>query len=309
MDWLKDDGPKDKVHSIKPWKVAIVDDDVEVHKITELALKSFNFEQRSLSFIHAYSGAEAKTLINKHSDIAILLLDVVMEDDDAGLNVVKYVREELDNHSTRIILRTGQPGSAPKEDVIQNYDIDGYKSKAEISRSDLIMQFYTALRSYRDIVNIQQYRNGLEAVINAMLSLAEMTNVEEFAGALLTQLAVVLNSNKTEFVIQDSETFALSVKDANSWELFTNRYEVKLDNEADVDNDFKALAKQALANKQSVNQPPLYAHYYRSKTGSESVFILRNSQPLSDYNRHLLEIFSKNAIISLNHLIQSNKSN
>ena len=36
-----------------------------------------------------------------------------METDDAGLRLVKRIREELKNQLVRIVLRTGQPGQAP----------------------------------------------------------------------------------------------------------------------------------------------------------------------------------------------------
>ncbi len=92
----------------------IVDDDPGVHKATQLALKNFVFDGRSLSFIQAFSGSQAQQLISGHPDIAFMLLDVVMESNDAGLKVVRYIREDLKNKRVQIILRTGQPGEARK---------------------------------------------------------------------------------------------------------------------------------------------------------------------------------------------------
>ena len=111
------------------WKILVVDDDVEVHNVTGLVLSDFTFEGKSLSFISAYSAQEAKQLIQAHPDTAIILLDVVMETENAGLQVVKYIREELDNQLVRIIVRTGQPGRAPESVVVVNYGIDDYKTK------------------------------------------------------------------------------------------------------------------------------------------------------------------------------------
>jgi CheY-like chemotaxis protein len=124
---LEDEVDEKNLEFVKNWKILIVDDDENVHQITELALEGFSFAERGLQFFNAYSGEEAKKIIAKHDDIALMLLDVVMETDHAGLDVVKYVRDDLKNTSTRIVLRTGQPGEAPERSVITMYDINDYK--------------------------------------------------------------------------------------------------------------------------------------------------------------------------------------
>jgi CheY-like chemotaxis protein len=132
------------------WKVLIVDDEPEIHAVTKLALSDFVFQDKRLEFISAYNGKEAKQFFIEHKDIAVVLLDVVMETDDAGLKVAEFVRNEAMNNFTRIILRTGQPGQAPERDVIVNYDINDYKSKTELTSQKLFTVVIAALRSYRD---------------------------------------------------------------------------------------------------------------------------------------------------------------
>ena len=53
--------------NIDPWKVLIVDDDADVHEITEIALKRLVSEGRTVSFRNAYSSEEAieKLIENK----------------------------------------------------------------------------------------------------------------------------------------------------------------------------------------------------------------------------------------------------
>lgn len=99
-----------------PWLILIVDDDHEVHAITRVVLGDATFEKRPLKFLSAYSARQARALLAEHRDIAAILLDVVMETDDAGLTLVRHIREELGNRQVRIILRTGQPGQAPERD-------------------------------------------------------------------------------------------------------------------------------------------------------------------------------------------------
>ena len=133
------------------WKVLIADDDAAVHQVTKMVMSGFQFDDLPVQFISAFSGKEACEMIDQHPDIALVLLDVVMEDDQAGLNVAHYIREEAGNHAVRIVLRTGQPGQAPEEDVVRRYDINDYKDKTELTKTKLVTLFFSALRSYRDI--------------------------------------------------------------------------------------------------------------------------------------------------------------
>ncbi|MGB7443740.1 MAG: adenylate/guanylate cyclase domain-containing protein [Coleofasciculaceae cyanobacterium] len=146
------------------WKILIVDDESEIHNITNLVLNDFSFEGKSLTFISAYSGQEAKELLKKHPDTALILLDVVMETDDAGLEVVKYIRDVLDNLLVRIILRTGQPGQAPEDVVIINYDINDYKAKTELTTRKLFTAIVTALRAFRALTKLEESRRELAQI-------------------------------------------------------------------------------------------------------------------------------------------------
>jgi response regulator RpfG family c-di-GMP phosphodiesterase len=137
------------------WKVLIADDHEEVHRVTRMVFADFVFEDRGLTLLYAYSAEETKRLLKEHPDIAVILLDVVMEEDDSGLKVVRYIREELGNKKIRIILRTGQPGEAPESRVITEYDINDYKEKTELTSQKLFTAMIASLRSYRDLKMIQ----------------------------------------------------------------------------------------------------------------------------------------------------------
>ncbi|MBF0108064.1 MAG: DUF3369 domain-containing protein [Magnetococcales bacterium] len=149
------------------WKIVVVDDDRGVHEITSMILRRFQFEERGIELISGYSGAEARSLMRQHPDTAVLLLDVVMEREDAGLDVVRYVREDLDNRKVRIILRTGQPGQAPEVDVISNYDINDYREKTELTQEKLLTAIITSLRSFRDLDSVERRRMGWARVAEA----------------------------------------------------------------------------------------------------------------------------------------------
>jgi len=192
-----------------PWKILVVDDEPDVHTVTKLALSRFKLDGRALSFINAYSAEQAKEFLLNEQDLAIAFIDVVMETDHAGLELVKWIREEHKNKTIRLILRTGQPGQAPEEDVIVNYDINDYKAKSELDSRKLMTSVYSALRSYRDIMEIEQarraqlnHRKGLERVLEATSGLFELRTLYRFADGLLTQVATLLNL--------DSETLLLT---------------------------------------------------------------------------------------------------
>ena len=157
----------------RQWRVLIVDDDVDVHAVTRLALRNVSFKGRELELFSAYSGREAFDILRDTPDIALVLLDVVMETDHAGLDVVEFVRNELKDPLVRIILRTGQPGQAPELQVITRYDINDYRHKTELTRERLYTTVYTALSTYRDLVALDANRRGLEKVIRATADLFE----------------------------------------------------------------------------------------------------------------------------------------
>jgi CheY-like chemotaxis protein len=119
------------------WRVLIVDDEPDVHRMTKVVLRTYNFDGRELELHSAYSGEEAMKMIREQPDFSVVLLDVVMETDDAGLRVAKYIREELDNQTIQIILRTGQPGMAPEEEVMVKFEINDYKAKTELTSKKL----------------------------------------------------------------------------------------------------------------------------------------------------------------------------
>ena len=188
----------EETHSNTPqikgvWNVLVVDDDEEIHAVTRLALSDLIVNDKSLHFIHAYTGVQALKIIEKMgSSIAIILLDVVMEADDSGLTVAKIMREEMKVMEPRIILRTGQPGYAPEEQVIKDYDINDYKTKTELTRSKLITTIVASLRSYQHILTINQSRRSLQRIIVSAATLLEENSVKGFCEGIVTQISLLL---------------------------------------------------------------------------------------------------------------------
>jgi signal transduction histidine kinase len=151
-----------------PWRVLVVDDDEQVHAMTRVLLRDFAFDGCGFDILSASSAAEAATILAADPDIPVVLLDVVMESPDAGLRLVRHIREDLGNRRIRIVLRTGQPGEAPERDVVLAHDIHDYKSKAELTAQKLFTVLVGAVRAWRDIVTISRLNEEL-AALNASL--------------------------------------------------------------------------------------------------------------------------------------------
>ncbi|MBC9073609.1 EAL domain-containing protein [Thauera sp. CAU 1555] len=174
------------------WKVLIVDDDEDVHRSTELGLAGVEVVGRPLQFLHAYSAAEARECFAHETDLAVILLDVVMETQDAGLALVDEVRNRYGLHEARIILRTGQPGYAPELEAIRDYDINDYKNKSELSRGRLFAALTAAIRTYQQLHIINAGRAGLAKIVHGSAALLRTEGLAEFAAGVITQIAGLL---------------------------------------------------------------------------------------------------------------------
>lgn len=277
----------------KVWNVLIVDDDEEIHTVTRLALADLTFAERRLNYIHAYSGEQAKALLDEYGrDIAIILLDVVMETDDAGLTVVQYLREELNLHEPRIILRTGQPGYAPEEDVIRNYDINDYKTKTELTRSKLLTTVLSSIRSYQQILTINQSRLGLQKIIASAANLLEEHSIKGFCEGIVTQISSLLGLEAEGVVCaragsvldrDDDGIYVLGA--AGHFATFINKPVEDINDESIVEN-----INRSLRLKRHVVEDSLTVLYLKS-SGFEAAVYIDMVNPLSTVDRQLLEVF------------------
>ncbi len=299
-DFLFSDEALDEVNEVVQgsWKVIVVDDEPEVHAVTKLALSDFEFQDKRLEFISAYSGEEAKQVIQQHPDAAIVLLDVVMETDDAGLKVAKFIRETAKNNHIRIILRTGQPGQAPERQVIVNYDINDYKSKTELTAQKLFTVVMSSLRSYRDILSIEQSRQGLEKIIKASRNIFSTHSLESFIEGVMQQLTSLLGT-------VDQAMYATSLVASNPQDnqkklvVFSGRGEFERSEgkaiEEVLDEEQLQACKQALSEKTIVyRENYLFAYCCSECNHNSMLFISGIPKHLTDTQRHLIEIFSQN---------------
>ena len=287
------------------WKVLVVDDEEEVHHVTRLVLKNLRYLGRGLSFISARSAAEARRVLETSPDIAIILLDVVMEETDAGLTLVRAIREEMKNRFVRIILRTGQPGHAPEERVILEYDINDYKEKTELTAQKLMTTVISALRTYKDIQTIEASRQGLEKIVEASADIFERKSMVKFTTGVLTQLTSLLDLRRNAIFCQASG-FAASGEEGRYLILAaTGEYQrhIGQDLKAVVDAKVYAALMEAAQRKNGlICDERARIGYFKSGAGSESFIYLEGAQELTDIDRKLVEIFFSNVSIAFDNI-------
>lgn len=288
----------------KPWVLLVVDDEEEVHAVTALALDDFQLYGRSLRFLHAYSGRQAREILATEPDVALVLLDVVMETEDAGLEVVEYVRNVLHNRFIRILLRTGQPGQAPELEVIRRYDINGYNHKTELTREKLHTVVYTGLSAYRDLMALEANRRGLEKIIDSTARLFEADSIARFAQGVLEQLIALLFVETDSVMVSISGIAASSRPAAVELRIVaaTGTYESCVGRDArDALPDLLLHRILAARNAAGLLYGENYIVGYQS-AAEDLIFYVSADAPMTLNDRYLLEMFYRNVGVAYRNL-------
>src|SRR6266487_1903826 len=272
------------------WKIAVIDDEPAVHDGTRFALSDYRLNGQGLEILSAYSAAEGRELMRKHPDVAVVLLDVIMESDTAGLDLVEYIRRDLKNETVRVILRTGQPGQAPERRVIVDYDINDYKAKTELTADKLFTALTAALRSHQQLQRMVETRRGLEIIIEAASALFDFKSMQRLAEGVLTQIASLLNVDCAGILVlreaqNAHETFSV-LAGSGCYSRF-----IGSDVSQILENDLRHLVEDAFTRRHHEFSPRRSVLYIRTVSGREVVVVLEAARQLSDTDRTLVEIF------------------
>lgn len=317
IDFLDNDISENEVvldKKLPPYKVLIADDDEEVHKVSNLILRDFEFEGRSIEILHAYTGQETLEICQANTDIAILFLDVVMESNHSGLHVVKTLREDFRNNIIRIILRTGQPGQAPEDEVIKKYDINDYRLKTELTMKRLNTTLYTALRNYRDLINIENHRKGLQQIIETSARLFRHNTLNDFLKSILDELSNFQQENHSMvYVREESSSLSdgfVTIEHENRHRVVaaTGKYHDFVGKEIDeLPNYFEiqTVIGKTKNNGQIIH--PLSSGFIvesLGKSGLNNFIFIEGAN--EDFNFDLIKIFLSNFSIALDNYIMNN---
>ncbi len=293
--------PAETTGARKVWRVMIIDDDEDVHSTTTFALGNLDMQHRPLEFVHAYSASQARELLKDEAEIAVILLDVVMEQDDAGLHLVRYIREVLKLADVRIILRTGQPGYAPEIDAIRDFDINDYKTKSELTRIKLFTTVTAAIRSYEQIRAINASRRGLDMIVRASTSLMALHGVHNFAEGVLAQIADLLGIKADGLLcVQEcpdghcNDLFVIA--SAGSYHL-PGVFMTTL-----KDQQVREAMERALASRRSLYEADRIALFFAGKASRDFVAYLPIQYPIGEIEERLLEVFCSNVAVGLDNV-------
>ncbi len=307
VDLLADDPVVAGADTPPPWRILIVDDDADVHLATEFALQDAEIQGRGLQFLNAFSAAEAREIMARERDIAVVLLDVVMNSDSAGLQLVRVIRDELGIADTRIVLRTGQPGQAPEIEVIRDYDINDFKFKSELSRNKLYITLSTAIRSYEQIRELDDNRRGLEHIVRCSTLLMGAQSLDEFTRAVLAHVAGLIGQ-RVDGLICVRQTAAERGEEpivqaaSGRFEAWIGKPLSRLE-----DDRVRTQLDHLLAQPGSLFGDRLVALHLGCEARGGMVAYLSLARPLNRIERNLMEVFGNNIAMCASNLSLLNR--
>jgi signal transduction histidine kinase/DNA-binding NarL/FixJ family response regulator len=299
---IDDAGAQRAPEQIRRWKIAIIDDDHAVHDGTRFALSDYRLNGQGLEILSAYSAADGRQLLRSHPDVAVVLLDVIMETDTAGLDLVEFIREDLKNETVRIILRTGQPGQAPERRVIVDYDINDYKAKTELTADKLFTALTAALRSYLQLQRMVETRRGLEIIIEAASALFDFRSMQRLAEGVLTQVSSLLNVDCAGILVLREPDYSQEGFSVLAGSGCYSRF-IGSDMSEILDQDLRRLVQEAFTRRRHEFSPQRSVLYIQTLSGREVVVVLEAARQLSDTDRALVEIFCSRFSIAFDNVI------
>jgi len=152
------------------WKIAVIDDEPDVFTVVEMTLAGVKVCGREVELIRAPSAADGLELFKTEDDIALAFIDVVMESDTAGLDLVRTLRRELYLWRPRLIMLTGQQVLAPERETVLSYDLDGYLDKPTVTDSRLFTAAYAGIRAYDMICRLDAARREVTQAVNELMN-------------------------------------------------------------------------------------------------------------------------------------------
>ncbi len=302
MDFAEEPSANETVAGRPVWRVLIIDDEKDVHSATTFALRNTEVVGRPLQFIHANSARQAREVLQSDKDIAVILLDVVMETPNAGLDLVAVIRNELKIKDTRIILRTGQPNQAPEIEVIRDYDINDYKLKSELTQSRLFASLTTAIRSYKQIQTIEAGKRSLNMIVNSCAQLLTQKGINEFAQGVILHLSGLL-SIKPEGLICVSRKGRANVEQDPRIIAAAGQFTDLIDHPVSdlLEGEAKSVLLECLNSRENVYRPRGIALFLGGEERDMACYV-SSSAELEEVDEHLLELFCSNISICADNL-------
>lgn len=294
-DETEDDTLTVKSKKNKVWRILVIDDDESVHQVTNLVLCDAHIEGRNLEIVSAYSSEQAREILLKDDSFCMAFVDVVMETDHAGLELVEWIRNDLRNQAIRLILRTGQAGSAPESKVIKEFDINDYKEKTDFTAGKMTTTVYASIRAYRDIITIQRSLDAFKQLIKATHDLLKINQFKPFGSAALEHLLTLMEVDSSALYIARSQ-LEFDETCSNLIIACTGKYisESNSLESSEISSDVKELIQKAFDNKRHFTTDDFFVGYYETSGNSASVLYIEFEDDAEHFKANLAELFATN---------------
>ncbi|MGB0215931.1 MAG: EAL domain-containing protein [Alteromonas oceani] len=290
--------------SQKNWVVLSVEDNQPYQDVLESALQEVAFEGRKIELLRASSAASAATILSKRQDISLILLDIVMETDDAGFYLIDTIRNVIGDELVRIVVLTGQPGVKPHDKAINEYNISEYWNKTDLSADKLKSVVVSNLRTWQISQELQIARRGLQMIVDASRSLTARQDTSEFAHTVLEEIARVINVPNTGGIVCIVKTGIESLQLAPivaASSHFRELIDARLENVFSVyDEDRKQRVEKAIfeawQTQQHIFENDFTLLFFDTSEHDEKQYLMLVDSPhaLDSNHLNLLQAFAEN---------------
>lgn len=280
------------------WKMLVVDDDNYVHIMIKETLKTFKFEGKPITILYANSAIEALNVLSSNEDIALVMVDVYIKGKAIGLKLTRYIRDILGNLSVRIVLMTDSDSSRLQEEIILNYDINGFEVKHNFLTKKLYTILISSLRAYRDIMHINDNKKAMEQIVASSSKLFETDSITQFITSVFCHLSNIITFHKEQSKHYVNGIAAIRLLDKDSFKVVAGfgKYENSVGKtimEALPKNDLIKV-KQAYHMKNYIITKNRYISYYNSTSGMEGIIFIEIKENITRIDSEILDVFHKN---------------
>jgi len=284
--------------AVRPWRVLSVDDDADFQASLSHALAGTSILGRPVELVLSNAMSQAARLLARDRDFAVILLDVVMETDDAGLRLAKGVRDMLGLQEPRIVLLTGQPGFAPVNDVMATYDLTDYCLKSDLGRRGLTNVLTAAIRTYDQLKTVSSARKGLQLILEASNRFTSARSIQEIASSALVELARILHVPEDGIVaVQGKDEHAADDK-APMIVGAAGRFEMHIHCPVDAlpEATIARAIQEAISQRRNLATPDYQVLYFpRAHAMAEYAVYLATGRQLDPSENELIAVFAANA--------------
>jgi response regulator RpfG family c-di-GMP phosphodiesterase len=287
------------------WRILVVDDEESIYKVTKIVLNEVMYDGRRIELLYAESYEKAKVVLASEEDICIVYLDVVMETDNAGLCLVKYIREELRNRLIRIIIRTGQPGLAPERKLIEEYDINGYLLKTDFTADKLYTNTVTSLRAFLDLEYLTSSRKTMQKLVKATTVFINNFSLNDFQTEIISQLCSLIKNERDKTKDSVKGFIALRIGDDFVVETSSKNY-----NNIDRKNINDILSLEEvnifLDAKNNPNKvvyrENILMYYFVSELGYDKIIFLKKEKFFTGMQKEIYDIFINHVCMAFDNI-------